>query len=81
MSGTGRGTGWTIEDALAEFATQGMPVDPVRFRAAVIKVACLPRTGEGPSGEFGGRGQKRYDIGELQLLHAANLRWLAASSP
>jgi hypothetical protein len=68
--------GWTVDEALAEFARQGMPVDPDRFRAAV-RVAKLPRTGEKPSGERGGRGHAMYDIAALQRLHAALSPWLA----
>jgi hypothetical protein len=70
------GGGWTIDEALAEFARQGMPVDPRRFRAAV-RVARLQRTGETPSGEKGGRGHALYEIGQLQRLHAALSPWLA----
>ena len=64
--------GWTIDEALAEFERQGMPVDPVRFRA-VVRVARIPRTGETSSGERGGRGHAMYQIGDLQRLHAALL--------
>jgi len=69
------GDGWTIDEALAEFARQGMPVDPKRFRAAV-RVAQLERIGETSSGAKGGRGQALYEIGQLQRLHSALAPWL-----
>ncbi len=68
--------GWTIAEAVEEFARQGMPVDPARFRLAVTRVARLQRTGEAASGAKGGRGQAMYDIGQLQRLHAALSPWL-----
>jgi len=68
--------GWTIDEAVAEFARQGMPVDPARFRVAVTRVARIPRTGEASSGAKGGRGQAMYDISQLQKLHAALTPWL-----
>jgi hypothetical protein len=70
------GDGWTIDEALAEFERQGVPVDPARFRAAV-RVARIPHTGETSSGAKGGRGQKLYEIGQLQRLHSALAPWLA----
>ena len=79
------GEGWTVDEALAEFARQGMPVDPARFRIAVTRVARIPRVGEGPSGAKGGRGQNLYPIGQLQRLHSALAPWLtegvAAEAP
>jgi hypothetical protein len=74
------GDGWTIDEALAEFTAAGMPVDPARFRMAVTRVARLPRIGETPSGPQGGRGQFRYPIGELQLLHKGLVRWLTVQT-
>jgi hypothetical protein len=68
--------GWTIAEACAEFERAGVPVDPARFRIAVTRVARLPRAGEMPSGEKGGRGRALYEIGELQRLHAALSPWL-----
>lgn len=68
---------WTIAEACEEFAKQGVPVDVRRFRLAVTRVARIPRAGEAPSGERGGRGQFLYPIGELQKLHAALAPWLA----
>ena len=74
------GDGWTIDEALAEFKKQGMPVDPVRFRAAV-RVAKIQRTGETSSGERGGRGHALYPIDELQLLHSRLAKWLTVPAP
>jgi hypothetical protein len=74
------GDGWTIDEAVAEFARQGMPVDPGRFRAAV-RAARLQRIGETSSGAKGGRGQALYDIGQLQRLHAALSPWLVPRNP
>lgn len=68
--------GWTVDEAVAEFAAAGMPVDPARFRLAVTRVARIPRVGETPSGNKGGRGHLLYPIGELQRLHAALSPWL-----
>lgn len=65
---------WTIGEALAQFAQQGMPVDPARFRLAV-RAARLHPAGRRPSGPRGGRGEAVYPIGELQRLHDA--LWLA----
>lgn len=69
-------TGWTIPEAVAEFAKAGMPVDEARFRIAVTRVARIPRAGETRSGERGGRGHALYEIGELQRLHGALAPWL-----
>jgi hypothetical protein len=72
--------GWTVAEALEQFAAAGMPVDPVAFRL-VIRAA--RRTGKlrpvshTPPGEHGGRGWPRYGIGDLQQLHRDNARWLA----
>ena len=71
--------GWTIAEAVAEFAAAGMPVDPERFRLAVTRVARIRRTGETPPGEKGGRGKFLYPIGELQRLHSALAPWLTGS--
>jgi hypothetical protein len=73
--------GWTIAMALEQFAEAGMPVDPERFGIAVTRVARLPRIGEAPKGPLGGRGYFLYEIGELQLLHAALVRWLKVPPP
>lgn len=69
---------WTIDEALAEFAGQGMPVDEYRFRLAVTRVARIRHAGETRSGERGGRGQRLYPIAELQQLHSALSPWLTA---
>jgi hypothetical protein len=68
--------GWTIQEAVAEFERQGMPVDPARFTMAVTRVARIPPVSETRSGPHGGRGRKLYDIGQLQRLHAALSPWL-----
>ena len=73
--------GWTLAMALEQFAEAGAPVDAARFRMAVTRIARLPRIGEMPSGEHGGRGYVLYEIGELQLLHAALVRWLKVTLP
>ena len=70
------GDGWTIREACAQFAAQGMPVDETRFRLAVSRVAKLRPVGEAPSGQRGGRGHARYEIGQLQRLHSALAPWL-----
>lgn len=65
--------GWTIPEALRQFADAGMPVDEARFRIAVTRGVRIRRAGEmrQPPGSKGGRGQVVYDIGQLQRLH----RW------
>lgn len=71
---------WTITEAVEQFAAQGVPVDPYRFRLAVTRVARIGRAGEMPSGERGGRGEFLYPISEMQRLHAALLPWLTSRS-
>jgi hypothetical protein len=64
--------GWTVPDALAQFAAAGMPLDETGFRAVVRaarRLGTLQRTGSSPSGPKGGRGEARYDIARLQLMH------------
>lgn len=66
--------GWTISEAREELAKTGIPIDGL---ARIIRA--LPgfqRIGEAPSGEHGGRGHALYDIGQIQLLHAALAPWL-----
>jgi cytochrome c556 len=72
--------GWTIAEAVAEFERAGMPVDPARFRIAVTRMARLKRVGETrqPPGSKGGRGQARYEIWQLQLLHKDVAKWIPA---
>ncbi len=73
--------GWTVSDALGQFDAAGMPVDQAGFRA-VVRAA--RRTGNikpleearKPPGSKGGRGYLRYDIGQLQRLHAVLVPWL-----
>lgn len=74
--------GWTIAEAIAEFERAGMPVDPARFREAVIRVARIKRVGEvrKPPGSQGGRGEALYPIGELQRLHSALAPWLTGQN-
>ncbi len=79
MQGARVTAGWTIAEACTEFASAGMPVDEARFRLAVTRVARIPRVGETPSGEKGGRGKLLYDIGQLQRLHSALAPWLTAA--
>ena len=68
--------GWTLKEALEQFAAAGMPVDADRFRIAVTRVARIPAVSHTPSGAKGGRGYLMYDIGQLQRLHAALSPWL-----
>ena len=66
--------GWTVEEAVAEFARTGIPMDGL---ARIIRA--LPgfqRIGETTAGEKGGRGYALYDIGQLQRLHSALAPWL-----
>jgi hypothetical protein len=72
--------GWTVSDALGQFDAAGMPVDRAGFRAVVRaarRTGNLKPLGETKSGEHGGRGQIVYEIGQLQQMHAALVRWLA----
>ncbi len=67
--------------AVAQFAEAGMPVYEDRYRLAVTRVARIPRVGEMPSGENGGRGRRLYPVGELQQLHSALAPWLVIRDP
>ncbi len=71
--------GWTLKEALEQFAAAGMPVDADRFRLAVTRVARIPAVSHTPSGAKGGRGYLMYDIGQLQRLHSALAPWLAGT--
>ena len=78
--------GWTVPDALAEFAAAGMPLDEAGFRAVVRaaqRLGTLRRAGEtrAPAGSKGGRGRPLYDIGALQQLHKDLARWIPARDP
>jgi hypothetical protein len=75
--------GWTIAEAVAEFALAGMPVDEARFRIAVTRMARLKRIGETrqPPGSKGGRGHPLYEIWQLQQLHKDVARWIPAETP
>ena len=75
--------GWTVPDALAQFAEAGMPVDEAGFRAVVRaaqRTGTIRRTGEtrAPLGSKGGRGRPLYDIGQLQQLHKDLAKWIPA---
>ena len=75
--------GWTVPDALAQFAAAGMPLDETGFRAVVraaARLGALRRTGEtrAPAGSKGGRGRARYDLAQLQQLHKDLARWIPA---
>jgi hypothetical protein len=72
--------GWTVSDAFDQFDAAGMPVDRAGFRAVVRaarRTGNIKPLGETKSGEHGGRGQILYEIGQLQQMHAALVRWLA----
>ena len=71
--------GWTVPEALAQFAAAGMPLDETGFRAVVRaahRVGTLRRVGEkrAPAGskdkDRGGRGRPLYDIARLQQMHS-----------
>jgi hypothetical protein len=66
--------------ACEQFAQAGMPVDEVRFRIAVTKMARIPRIGETrqPPGSKGGRGNPLYEIWQLQQLHKDVAKWCPA---
>ena len=72
--------GWTVDEACAEFARTGIPVDPVRLRLIIRGVELKP-VGEAPPGEKGGRGDRLYPIADLQRLHGALAPWLAPQHP
>lgn len=72
-------SGWTVDDALAQFAAAGKPLDPAGFRALVRharRLGNLQKAGETGSGELGGRGYIVYDIWQLQHMHKDLVRWL-----
>jgi hypothetical protein len=75
---TGGGQGWTVDEACAEFARAGMPVDPARLRMVIRALPGFRPVGEkrAPAGSKGGRGHPLYEIGQLQRLHAALAPWL-----
>lgn len=74
--------GWTIAEACQEFERAGLPVDEARFRMAIRAVQLKP-VGETrqPAGSKGGRGQARYEIGQLQRLHRWYLDGRQISAP
>lgn len=73
---------WTVEEACAEFAAAGVPIEPARFLMAIHAIRLRP-VGEirKPHGSKGGRGRNLYDIADLQRLHAALAPWLTAQEP
>lgn len=70
---------WTIDEASAEFARTGIPMQPAQLRAIVRALHWKP-AGETASGEHGGRGHALYPIADLQRLHAALSPWLQIES-
>lgn len=76
---------WSVADACEEFARTGLPVDP-DVLAGIIRLLRKQSAGRhwtpagrAPSpGPQGGRGADRYEIGQLQRLHAALSPWLTA---
>jgi hypothetical protein len=79
MAGLTMTEGWTVAEAVEQFAQAGVPMDGL---ARVIRA--LPgfqRIGETESGEHGGRGYAVYDIAELQQLHGRLARWLIPRDP
>ena len=71
--------GWTVDDALAQFAAAGKPLDPAGFRAIVRharRTGNLKKAGETASGDQGGRGHILYEIAQLQHMHKDMVRWL-----
>lgn len=73
--------GWTLAMAFDQFIEAGLPVDENRYRIAVTKVCRIPRIGEMPSGENGGRGRLIYSVGELQAIHGALYQWIRKTPP
>jgi hypothetical protein len=63
--------GWTIQEAVEQFARQGMPVDPEQFRM-VVRAFRIQLTGEKrhEPGSQGGRRDRLYEIGQLQRVHS-----------
>ena len=77
--------GWTVDDALAQFAAAGKPLDPAGFRALVRharRLGNLEKAGElrKPAGSEGGRGYIVFEIGQMQLMHKDSVRWLGLPS-
>ena len=76
--------GWTITEALDDYAAAGKPLDQDGFIdvvPAAHRLGTLKRTGETKSGRRGGRGQARYEIGTLQEMHKDLARWIPAQDP
>ncbi len=78
--------GWTVPDALDQFAAAGMPLDETGFRAfvrAARRVGKIKPIGEKrkPAGSEGGRGAAIYDIAQMQLMHKDAVAWLGLPAP
>lgn len=70
--------GWTVDEACAQFAASGLPIDPDRLRM-VIRALRLAPVGE-TRHDGRGRGHAMYDIGTMQRLHSALAPWLRVPS-
>jgi hypothetical protein len=68
--------GWTVNEARAEFAKTGIPMD--HLDRIIRALPGFQRIGEKrqPPGSQGGRGAAVYDIAMLQQLHGRLAEWL-----
>jgi hypothetical protein len=68
--------GWTVREAVAEFAKTGVPMDGLD--RIIRALPGFQRIGEvrKPPGSQGGRGAALYDIAQLQQLHGRLAEWL-----
>lgn len=71
------GPAWTVDEAAAWFAEQGVPFDADRIKL-VIRALRLAPSGSRPSGPEGGRGQAVYPVADLMKIHGALAPWLAS---
>jgi hypothetical protein len=73
--------GWTVAEAVEQFAQAGVPFDGLD--RVIRALPGFRRIGEvrKPPGSMGGRGPAVYDIAQLQRLHAALAPWLTAETP
>jgi hypothetical protein len=81
MAGLTMAEGWTVAEAVEQFAGTGVPMDGL---ARIIRA--LPgfqRIGEKkkPPGSKGGRGDAVYSIADLQRLHSKLAEWLVPQDP
>jgi hypothetical protein len=68
---------WTVSEARTEFAKTGIPIDGLdRIIRALPGFRPIGEVRK-PPGSQGGRGDRLYEIGQLQRLHAALAPWLA----